>query len=71
VTEATLARNPCIHAGSENPVVRYNAAFGRQKSMEKPRFPQFSWGFVQFLPEFADYLRVLPVLAGFDGVVRR
>jgi hypothetical protein len=45
---------PC---GFENPVVRYNAAFAVIKSMEKPRFPQFSWGFMLFFPFFADFHR--------------
>jgi hypothetical protein len=47
-TEATLARFPCIHAGSQNPVVRYNATLGGVKSMEKVRFPQ----------EISDFLRI-------------
>jgi hypothetical protein len=47
-TEATLARFPCIHAGSENPVDGYNAASEWLKSIEKPRFPQFSLVFVLF-----------------------
>src|SRR5580658_8747738 len=52
-TEATLARFPCIHAGPENPVVRYNATSGWVKSMEKPRFPQVFRDFDPISPIFA------------------
>ena len=55
--QATRARNPCIHAGSENPVVRYNATFRGAKSRKKPRFPQISLVFVLFFSIF-------PVFAG-------
>jgi hypothetical protein len=54
-TQATLAHFPCIHAGSVNPVVRYNAASEWLKSIEKPRFPQFSLGFLLFLPVFSRF----------------
>jgi hypothetical protein len=53
-TEATFARFPCIHAGPEHPVVRYNAASDPVKSMGKGRFPQFYWDFVPISLVFAE-----------------
>jgi hypothetical protein len=63
-TVATLARFPCIHAGPENPVVRYNATSERVKSTQKPRFPQVFRDFVPISPIFT---RFHPVLASFVG----
>jgi hypothetical protein len=44
-TEATFCTKPCIHAGPDNPVVRYNAASGGAKSMEKRLFSTVFFGF--------------------------
>jgi hypothetical protein len=63
-TLATLAQNPCVHAGSMNPVVRYNATIQDTLSRKKPRFPQFSWGFVAISLFFT---RFCLFLHGFDG----
>jgi hypothetical protein len=49
--EATFARNPCIHAGPDNPVVRNNAALGRLKSMEKPVISTVFFGFFAIFAE--------------------
>ena len=56
-TEATFARNPCIHAGSRDPVVRYNAALGWAKSMAKTAISTIFLGFYAF---FARFYRILP-----------
>jgi hypothetical protein len=52
-TEAARAQNPFIHAASKNPADGYNAAWRWAKSRSKARFPQFSWGFLWFLPIFS------------------
>jgi hypothetical protein len=61
-TGAKLLRNPCIHAGSENPVVGYNATSGGAKSMEKH---PISTVFLGFSTDFADFCPNLPDFGGF------
>jgi hypothetical protein len=60
--QAMFARFLCIHAGSENPVVRYNATLEQAKSTENTEFPQISWGFVQISPIFTAFYPVFQVL---------
>jgi hypothetical protein len=57
-----FARFACIHAGSENPVVRYNATLSLPKSTPKPTFPQVFGEIVVICPIFT---RFCPVLANF------
>jgi hypothetical protein len=60
--EATFARNPCIHAGPDNPVVGNNAAWDWTKSMEKP---VISTVFLGFLPILTRKYLFLPGFSGF------